>query len=98
MVLTSPDAMELEYAFRFEFRATNNDAEYEAVLAGISISHFMGADGLIVCSDSQLVVGQVKSQFAAKCSRMKEYLLRVHKLKSLFKDFSVDQIPREDNH
>lgn len=37
MVLTSPDAMELEYALRFEFRAMNNEVEYEVVLAGISI-------------------------------------------------------------
>lgn len=52
IVLNSPDAMVLEYAIRFEFRATNNEAGYEAVLTGISIAHFMGADGIIIRNDS----------------------------------------------
>lgn len=43
------------------------------------------------------MVGQVKGKFAAKDSKMKEYLLRVLELKILFKQFSIDQISREEN-
>lgn len=97
IVLISPDAMELEYAIRFEFHETKNEAEYEAVLAGISIAHFMGAKGIIIRSDSQLVVEQVKGQFAAKDSKMKEYLLRVQEHRGLSKEFLIEQISREEN-
>lgn len=97
IILTSLDDQELQYALRFDFKATNNEAEYEVVLAGVSIVHFSGVDGVVVRSDPQLVVGQVKGEFVAKDSKMKKYLLRVLELKSLFKQFSIEQIPQEAN-
>ena len=44
LILTSPDGIDTEYALRFGFRASNDEAEYEAVMAGLNLAHFMEAD------------------------------------------------------
>ena len=56
LILISPDGIDTIYALRFSFKASNNKAEYEAVIAGLNLAHFMEADQLEVSSDSQLVV------------------------------------------
>ena len=56
LILTSPDGIDIEYALRFWFRASNNEVEYEAVIAGFNLAHSMEVDQLEVCTDSQLVV------------------------------------------
>ena len=56
LILTSPDGIDTEYTLRFGFQASNNEAEYEAVIARLNLTHFMEADQLEVSSDSQLVV------------------------------------------
>ena len=56
LILTSLDWIDTEYALRFDFQASNNEAEYEAVIAGLNLARFMEADQLEVSSDSQLVV------------------------------------------
>ena len=52
LILTSPDGIDIEYALRFGFQASNNEAEYEAVIAGLNVAHLMEVDQLEVCSDS----------------------------------------------
>ena len=56
LILTSPEAINIEYALRFGFQASNNEAEYEAVIVGLNLAHSLEVDQLEVCSDSQLVV------------------------------------------
>ena len=46
LILTSPDGIYIEYAVRFGFRASNNEAEYEAVIAGLNLAHSMEVDQL----------------------------------------------------
>ena len=52
LILTSPDGIDIEYALIFGFRASNNEAEYEAVITGLNLTHSMEVDQLEVCSDS----------------------------------------------
>ena len=52
LILTYPDGIDVEYALRFGFQASNNEAEYEAVIAGLNLAHSMEADQLEVSSDS----------------------------------------------
>ena len=54
LILTSPNGIDVEYALRFGFQASNNEAEYEAVIVGLNLAHSMEADQLEVCNDSQL--------------------------------------------
>ncbi|GKA97873.1 reverse transcriptase domain-containing protein [Tanacetum coccineum] len=44
LILTNPEGMEFTYALRFRFDATNNKAEYEALISGLRIAEQMGAD------------------------------------------------------
>ena len=52
LILTSPNRIDVEYALRFGFQASNNEAEYEAVIDRLNLAHYMEADQLEVCSDS----------------------------------------------
>ncbi|GKF31343.1 reverse transcriptase domain-containing protein, partial [Tanacetum coccineum] len=55
LILTNPEGMEFIYALRFRFDATNNEAEYEALIAGLRIAEQMGVKNLQSNVDSQLV-------------------------------------------
>ena len=46
LILTSPEGIDIEYALRFGFRASNNEAEYEAVIAKLNLAHSMEVDQL----------------------------------------------------
>ena len=52
LIMTSLEGIDIEYALRFGFQASNNKAEYEAVIAGLNLTHSMEVDQLEVCSDS----------------------------------------------
>ena len=56
LILTSPDEIDMEYTIRFRFQASNNEVEYEAIIAGLNLAHSMEVDQLEIYSDSQLVV------------------------------------------
>ncbi|GJV65499.1 reverse transcriptase domain-containing protein [Tanacetum coccineum] len=46
LILTNPEGMEFTYALRFQFPASNNEAEYEALIAGLRIATQMGVRNL----------------------------------------------------
>ncbi|CAL8992338.1 unnamed protein product [Prunus brigantina] len=97
LVLRTPDHTTIEYAIRFQFRASNNEAEYEALLAGLRLAQHTGAERLLICSDSQLVVNQVGTEFTAKDESMTAYLAQARRLLSQFKTYHIRQIPRSEN-
>ncbi|XP_059654534.1 uncharacterized protein LOC132301284 [Cornus florida] len=57
LVLISPEGENLKYALRFGFKATNNEAEYEALIAGLKLAKAFRVQHLKVFTDSQLVTG-----------------------------------------
>ena len=82
---------------RFKFQASNNEAEYEAVIAGLNLAHSLEIDQLEVYSDSQLVVRQIEDTYKAKSERMILYLKRVRDLMKKFVLVQVRHIPRTEN-
>lgn len=52
IVMIGPNGEELEYSLRFEFPATNNDTEYEAVITGLGLVARLGVTSVEICSDS----------------------------------------------
>ena len=66
LILTSLDGIDVEYALKFRFQASNNEAGYEAVIARLNLAHSMEADQLEICSDSQLVVKQIEDSYEAR--------------------------------
>ena len=80
LILTSPEGIYIEYALRFGFHTSNNEAEYEAVIAGLNLAHSLEVDRLEISSDSQLVVRQIEDTYEAKSGRMILYLQNVREL------------------
>ena len=76
----SPDRITIEKSLRLGFSATNNEAEYEALLVGIAMIKKMGGKAVEVFSNSRLVVGQVKGKLEARDLRMNGYLNRAQRL------------------
>ena len=97
LILTSPEGMDIEYALKFGFQASNNEAEYEAVIAGLNLAYSLEVDQLEVCSDSQLVVRQIEDTYEAKSGRMILYLKQVWDLLKKFVMVQVRHIPRAEN-
>ena len=64
----------MKYGVQLKFPITNNEAEYEAILTGLRIAWALKAKNILLSSDSQLVIGQVKGDFEAKETRMQKYL------------------------
>jgi len=87
----------IEQSLRFAFKASNNQAEYEALVVGILLAKEMGAKVLVAKSDSLLVTGQVTGEFQAKDPQMAAYLEYVQELKGSFAFFEVVHVPREQN-
>ncbi|KAJ9546912.1 hypothetical protein OSB04_019455 [Centaurea solstitialis] len=77
--------------------ATNNEAEYVALIARLDIAHKLGENHLHVRSDSLLVVNQVNGDFQAKDSKMMTYLKIIKDRVARFDHFSIEQIPRDLN-
>jgi ribonuclease HI len=66
IVIESPSGQEFKFAYRLEFDATNNVAEYEALLLGLELCKDMGIKCLNIKGDSNLVIFQLKNKFACK--------------------------------
>ncbi|GKC87326.1 reverse transcriptase domain-containing protein [Tanacetum coccineum] len=66
LILTNLEGVEFTYAMRFRFEATNNEAEYEAVIAGLRIAEQMGVKNLQANVDSRLLGNQVNGSYVAK--------------------------------
>ena len=73
----SPEKVVIEKFLRLDFSATNNEAEYETLLEGMTMVQRMGGKSIRLFSDSRLVVGQVRGEFEAKDERMQGYLSQV---------------------
>jgi ribonuclease HI len=85
IVLFTPDGDELSSSLRLEFKTTNNEAEYEAVMAGLELALELGADSVEMRSDSQVIVGHIKGEFEAKGEKMKKYLTKVQSMQTAFR-------------
>ncbi|XP_059669890.1 uncharacterized protein LOC132315551 [Cornus florida] len=97
LVIISPNGECIKYALRFGFKATNNEAEYEALLAGLRMAKALEVERLVAYTDSQLITGQVQGEYEAKDEKMKTYLHKIEDIKGFLKKFSIHRIPREEN-
>ena len=97
LVLISPERIIIEKSLRLGFSATNNEAEYEALLVGMTMVQKMDGKVLEIFSDLRLIVGQVEVVLEARDLRMQKYLNYVRHLQSVFESFNLSQIPRSRN-
>nr|GEZ08439.1 reverse transcriptase domain-containing protein [Tanacetum cinerariifolium] len=70
LILTNPKGIKFTYALRFQFAASNNEAEYEELIVGLRIAARMGVKFVHVNVDSKLVANQVLGTYVAKEDNM----------------------------
>ena len=95
--LKSPSGDKIEQAIRLGFDASNNELEYEAIIARIELAAAISADKLIIRSDSQLVVGQVNAEYESRDPRMAKYVTLVKQRLGSFSAWKLEHIPRDCN-
>ena len=97
IVLISPEGELLEQAVRLGFDASNNKAQYEALLHCLRAVRWLGADPLTIHCDSQLIVNQLIGEYMAKDERMIAYLDLAKKFLKGFHEFNIERVGREHN-
>ncbi|XP_065002236.1 uncharacterized protein LOC135635220 [Musa acuminata AAA Group] len=97
LVLLAPDGRSFERSLRFGFKATNNEAEYEALLAGLRLALEMQVAAIHVLTDSQLVAEHLSGGYEDRDPTMAKYLARVRDLTAKFPYFTLSNVPREEN-
>nr|GEY49861.1 reverse transcriptase domain-containing protein [Tanacetum cinerariifolium] len=97
LILTNPDGVEFTYALRFQFAASNNEAEYEALIAGLRIATQIGVKNIQANVDSKLVANQVLGSYVDKEDNMIKYMEITKGLVRRFKTFSISLVPRSRN-
>ncbi|XP_068462251.1 uncharacterized protein [Phaseolus vulgaris] len=97
IILEGPNGVLIEQSLRFAIKASNNQAEYEALIAGILLAKEMGSRVLMAKSDSLLITGQVTGEFQAKDPQMAAYLEYVQELRRSCVLFEVVHVRREQN-
>ena len=98
MVLIDPNGDQLKYMVHLEFKATNNMAEYEALIFGLTQALSLGVRQLLVKGDSQLIIKQVRGDCNCNNPQLAAYLIHVRKLEKDFNANSTQQqmiSPRE---
>ncbi|KAK1650708.1 hypothetical protein QYE76_068513 [Lolium multiflorum] len=97
VTLKSPTGEELQYVLQIHFEATNNMAEYEALLHGLRIAKEIGIKHIICCGDSDLVAQQVAGTWNARNSVMAAYRDEVDEIAKCFLGYEVKYVRRDDN-
>ncbi|XP_074356266.1 uncharacterized protein LOC141695965 [Apium graveolens] len=97
IVLITPEGHRLMSDIHFKFYATNNNAEYEALINGLKLALKVGAVNLIVRSDFELVANQVNGGFQARGPRTELYMRCAKRLLGKFLSARLESVPREEN-
>lgn len=96
VVLVPPTGETIRQAIKCH-SITNNEAEYEAIIAGLELARELGISQIIIKSDSQLVVNQILGTYTSREARMQQYLEKVREFIKQFQDWKIRQIPRDEN-
>jgi ribonuclease HI len=97
VVLIDPSGDQVKYMVHLEFKATNNMAEYEALIFGLTMALSVGIRQLLVKGDSQLIIKQVRGECSCNEPRLAAYLLHVRKLEKDFIALELQHVPRANN-
>ncbi|GAU48061.1 hypothetical protein TSUD_404890 [Trifolium subterraneum] len=97
IILENGDGVLIEVSLGLSFPTTNNQAEYEAFLAGLRLAEDIGAEEIRIFTDSQLVASQVSGEYQTKEERLLEYLNLIRAKLAKFKETEVKHVPREHN-
>nr|GEU48520.1 hypothetical protein [Tanacetum cinerariifolium] len=97
LILVIPKQKEYTNALKLEFKTTNNEAGYEALLAVLRLAKEIRVQELTIFVDSQLVANQVNGLFEARQTVIKQYLEKAKELLPNFPYHSIEHIKRDQN-
>ncbi|XP_073368001.1 uncharacterized protein [Aegilops tauschii subsp. strangulata] len=97
IVLSSPKGDRLKYALRIHFTASNNIAEYEALMHGLRLAKELGIPRILCYGDSDLVVQQCSGEWDARDPNMASHRFLGQKLSEFFAGCEFLHVPRVEN-
>jgi ribonuclease HI len=97
VLLLTLDGEHFKYMVHLDFKATNNMAEYEALIFGLSTTLSLGVQQLLMKGDSQLIVKQVRGECCCNDPQSVACLLLAWKLEKDFELLDLHHIPRAKN-
>ena len=97
LILVSLEGEKTSYALHFDFKVTNNKADYEALIVGLKLVEQLKVNVLEVFSDSIIMVNQVASKFQVKNERLAKYVQLTKCLLGQFTSVLVTQVARAEN-
>jgi len=97
IVLEGPDDIVIEQSLRFNFKTSNNQAEYEAIIAGLNLARDVAARKLLCKTDSKLTVGHLNGDYQVKDTMLLQYFHTVTALVEHFEAFRIEHVPRCNN-
>jgi ribonuclease HI len=96
-VLTTPEGELVEQVGELIGRATNNEAEYRALLLGIERALALGATEVELIGDSELIAKQVTGEYRVKKAELKPFHREALQALRGFEKWSIRSVPREQN-
>ena len=96
-MLYDPTGREVHTVSRRIGHGTNNEAEYQAAIAGLESALALGASGVSLRMDSELVVRQLEYRYKVRNPRLQPLFARLVELRRQFDSFDVQSIPRVQN-
>ena len=97
IVIEGPGGFTVDHYLQFKFRASNNQAEYEALIVGLRLAKDLGARRLKCNTDSRLVVGQVQGEYQVKDDLLLQYYHKMVEAMKEFEEVIIHHIPRAEN-
>jgi len=97
LIMVSHEGNMHEHALKFLFKASNNEAKYEALLASMHVCYALGVKHLRVFSGSELIVSQMNGEYEARNATMVAYLTKVKEKSLSFNKFEIEHVPPSKN-
>jgi ribonuclease HI len=97
VLLISPQEEQLKYVLQIHYKASNNGAEYEALIHGLRIAVSLGIKRLLALGDSKVVIEQVNKEWDCVKDTMDAYCAEIRKLKGHFEGIEFQHVPRNNN-
>ncbi|CAH1432524.1 unnamed protein product [Lactuca virosa] len=97
LILTSPTGEYITYALRFDFIASNNELEYEALITGLPLAIKMGCEHIHTFIDSMIVANQTNGLYEVMGRNLMQYANNVKILTKQSKTFKLQHVPRSKN-
>jgi ribonuclease HI len=97
ILFIAPEGEQLKYVLQLLFPASNNAAEYEALIHGLNIAISLGVKRLMVYGDSLVVISQINKDWDCSTDSMGKYCTAVRKLEDKFEGLEFHHVERDHN-